>query len=189
VSANLTSGLLRNIEVAALLAGSDDADPLAQLWRQAEGWWAHPAALPWTPPVTTPAHDRFLPDLWSSLRRVLRAGTTVSTLTDRRPNLVVEVTGEAVWIETERTRRLGRGPEPVPAWMFNIAWEHLAAHGRLTNRHLLASDGLNVKRSSAVCAVLALLPEVEVVSRRPIELALRRGTLLRAAEAATVYEP
>ena len=54
--------------------------------------------------------------------------------------------------------------------MVQAAWEHLTAHGTLTNTHLLAKDGLNVKRSSAVCALLARLPEVTVVSVRPIML-------------------
>jgi hypothetical protein len=40
----------------------------------------------------------------------------------------------------------------------------------LTNRYLLADDGLNVKRSSFVCALLATLPDATVTSRRPIEL-------------------
>jgi hypothetical protein len=92
-----------------------------------------------------------------------------------------------VWIETERSARLGRGAEPVPAWMLNVAWDHLVANGRLTNRYLLAEDGLNVKRSSAVCALLAALPFVEVVSRRPIELALTAG-LSAAAEEHSTYD-
>jgi hypothetical protein len=58
----------------------------------------------------------------------------------------------------------------VPAWMIQIAWEWLTTHGTLTNRHLLADDGLNVKRSSFVCALLARLPGVGVASARPIEL-------------------
>jgi hypothetical protein len=58
--------------------------------------------------------------------------------------------------------------------MFQLAVDQLEAHGRLTNAYLLSSDGLNVKRSSAVCAILARLPWVEVASRRPVELT-RRG--------------
>jgi hypothetical protein len=56
--------------------------------------------------------------------------------------------------------------------MIQIAWEWLLAHGTLTNRHLLDKDGLNVKRSSFVCALLARLPDVQVLRVRPIELAL-----------------
>ena len=58
----------------------------------------------------------------------------------------------------------------MPAWMLHTAWEHLKATGSLTNRYLLAPDGLNVMRSSTVCALLARLPGVEVVATRPIEL-------------------
>jgi hypothetical protein len=58
--------------------------------------------------------------------------------------------------------------------MIQIAWDWLQAHGALTARFLVATDGLNVKRSSFVCALLARLPEVAFVSTRPrIELALR----------------
>jgi hypothetical protein len=54
--------------------------------------------------------------------------------------------------------------------MIQVAWEWLLARGQLTNRFLLDTDGLNVKRSSFVCALLARLPGVRVVSTRPIEL-------------------
>jgi hypothetical protein len=77
-----------------------------------------------------------------------------------------------VWVETERSRELRRPAQLVPAWMIQIAWEYLASHRALTNRYLLADDGLNVKRSSFVCALLAALPGVTVTARRPIELRL-----------------
>jgi hypothetical protein len=54
--------------------------------------------------------------------------------------------------------------------MLTLAWEYLLAHGTLTNRHRLATGGLNVKRSSAVCAVLARLPGIAVASTRPVTL-------------------
>jgi hypothetical protein len=56
--------------------------------------------------------------------------------------------------------------------MIQIAWEWLVSHGSLTNRFLLSTDGLNVKRSSFVWGLLARLPGVELVSRRPIEVRL-----------------
>lgn len=56
--------------------------------------------------------------------------------------------------------------------MIQIAWEWLASHGSLTNRFLLSTDGLNVKRSSFVCGLLARLPGVELASTHPIELRL-----------------
>ncbi len=87
--------------------------------------------------------------------------------------IVGDITPDGVWVETERSRAAGRPAQLVEAWMIQVAWDWLAAHGTLTNRHLLATDGLNVKRSSFVCALLACLLEVEVRGRRPIELALR----------------
>lgn len=58
------------------------------------------------------------------------------------------------------------GAEPIPAWMFNLAWERLQTHGELTNGELL--NELRVHRSSAVCAILARLPGVEQVAGREI---------------------
>ena len=102
------------------------------------------------------------------------AGTAVQTLGRGQPNWVAELGASGVRIETERSRALGGEAQLVPAWMLQSAWSHLNEHGRLTNKHLLATDGLNVKRSSAVCALLSQLPGVEVESRRPIVLRLRR---------------
>ena len=51
-----------------------------------------------------------------------------------------------------------------------LAWDHLQLHGELTNRYLVDRNGLNVKRSSAVCALLARLPGVEVVAGPTITL-------------------
>ena len=95
----------------------------------------------------------------------IAADPVVTTLADGRPNWVREVTPDGVWVETERSRQLGRPPQLVPAGMIQNAWEYLAAHGTLTNRRLLSADGLTVKRSSFVCALLATLPGVELVNR------------------------
>ncbi len=84
-----------------------------------------------------------------------------------RPNVIKEITEVGLWIETERSRTRG-DPQLVPAWMFNIAWGYLVTHGELSNRFLL--DELNVKRSSAVCAILAQLPGVSQVLGRKILL-------------------
>jgi len=59
--------------------------------------------------------------------------------------------------------------------MIQIAYDWLRAHGTLTNRFLVATDGLNVKRSSFVCELLARLPGVHVESARPIALVMPSG--------------
>lgn len=116
-------------------------------------------------------HDlrRLLTDLWSST-------PVVSTISEGRPNRVHAVGTEGVWIETEASAEKGTGAQLVPGWMLNAAWGHLRREGTLTNKYLLSSDGLNVKRSSAVCALLAALPGVTVVSTRPICLAIAKST-------------
>lgn len=56
--------------------------------------------------------------------------------------------------------------------MLNCAWRELTKPRSLTNAFLL--NDLNVKRSAAVCALLARLPDVEVATTRPITLVLRK---------------
>ncbi len=47
--------------------------------------------------------------------------------------------------------------------MLNLAWEYLRTRGELRNTVLL--NELRVHRSSAVCAMLARVPSVEIASR------------------------
>jgi hypothetical protein len=55
--------------------------------------------------------------------------------------------------------------------MLNLAWDELRSRGTLSNRTLL--EDLRVHRSSAVCAILARLPQVEVAPGRRIVLRWR----------------
>ena len=48
--------------------------------------------------------------------------------------------------------------------MQQLAWDYLQAHGTLTNCYLMASNGLNVKRSSAVRALLVLYDACSTVA-------------------------
>jgi HKD family nuclease len=47
-SANLTSGLVANIESALVLSGTVRDQPIAECWTLAEELWEHSAAHPWT---------------------------------------------------------------------------------------------------------------------------------------------
>lgn len=174
-SANLTGGLVANVEAVAVLSGERRAPALARLWELAESWWEHDDAIDWAPGRVFASAEVLEPDLLAAIRAVVVLQPEIRTLADGMANRVHDVTPDGVWVETDRSRELGRAPQLVPAWMIQIAWEWLQAHGTLTNRWLLDTDGLNVKRSSFVCALLARLPTVRVVStRRPIELALER---------------
>lgn len=110
-------------------------------------------------------------DLQERIERVVSVGDVILTLSNSQPNRIDTISRDGVIIETTKSSREGRA-QLVPGWMFQVAWDELIEHGQLTNRHLLYD--LNVKRSSAVCAVLARLPEVTVASERPIRLLLRR---------------
>jgi hypothetical protein len=169
-SANLTSGLIANVEAVAVILGPAEAPPLRELWKLGESWWRHPEAVEWSPErIPTPA-EILQPELLAMIVAAVTADRRVTTLSDGKPNVVYEITPDGVWVETLKSSAEGRPPQLVPAWMIQVAWDWLQSRGTLTNRHLLATDGLNVKRSSFVCALLARLPEVEVVSTRPIEL-------------------
>lgn len=113
--------------------------------------------------------------LYASLRAAVKDGSTVATIANGRRNRITHIGYEGAWVVTEKSEREAKGPQLVPAWMIQAAWDHLERTGSITNEFLLSADGLNVKRSSAVCALLARLPEVSVTSTRgPIRLELTR---------------
>ena len=187
-SANLTSGLLRNVEVAALLEGPSSAPPLAALWGRAEALWCDEVSRAWEPALEPAVGDVIAEDLWALLLMTVSPGTTAHTVSDGRPNRITQVSRHGLWVETDRSRQRGAGAQHVPAWMFNTAWDYLVARGRLANTTLL--NELNVHRSSLVCAVLALLPPVSVQSRRPIVLGYDPGApVARAAEDPGPFDP
>ena len=170
-SANLTNGLVGNVEVAVRLDG-DRAEPsLAEAWAIGEELWDHPSATAWSSDLAVTKTDD---ELEVALRALIEAEVAIDplflTLKDRRPNLVVDTAAGGLWIETDSSRTKGNPAHLVPAWMIQLAWDHLQLHGELTNQYLLSTDGLNVKRSSAVCAVLARLPGIEAVPGRTITL-------------------
>jgi hypothetical protein len=171
-SANLTSGLVANVEAVAVMRGSAGSPQLRSLWELAESWWRHPGAVDWSAQAIPAPAEQLHPDLLRGIQTALALDPQVRTLSDGRPNWVREVTPDGVWVETLRSRAAGRPPQLVEAWMIQVAWDYLQAHGMLTNRFLLSEDGLNVKRSSFVCGLLARLPGVNVASARPITLAL-----------------
>jgi hypothetical protein len=164
-SANLTAGLVANIEAGVVIDGL----PAEEMGQLVDTWWSDPAALDWHPPQV-PVLDLLDAGLWELIRSSIRAGDVVRTLADGRPNTVTEVSRAGLWVETARSRDAGTGPQPVEPRMLDVAWAALLSEGELTNRRLL--DELRVHRSSFVCALLARVPGVHVASRRPIRLVL-----------------
>src|SRR3954454_6909317 len=114
-------------------------------------------------------------DLLEALRSNLDGVEVITTISQGRPNWIDRVEPEGVYVETESSRKKGVGSQLVPAWMIAAAWEHLTSTCSLTNEELVSEAGLNAKRSAAVCALLARLDGVEVVTSRPIKLHYRRA--------------
>jgi HKD family nuclease len=159
-SANLTGGLATNLEAAVSITGRRTDEPIAHAWQWVEKLWADERVEPWQPSASADAQGEELePRLLALIVSEWRRDPVFKTLGPRsRSNLVTEVTPSAVYVETDRSRRQRDGAAEVPAWMLNLAWDHLRTHGVLTNRTLLKE--LRVHRSSAVCAMLARLPGV-----------------------------
>jgi HKD family nuclease len=162
-SANLTGGLFTNVEMAVCLRGTQKDAALAEAWRWAEDRWSDRRVDRWqTEGVSEPPANEVIDPV---LRRLIDAERTRDPMfhtlgTSPKPNRIIDVTASAVYVETDRSVREQGGPAAIPAWMFNLAWERLRTHGKLTNTELL--NGLRVHRSSAVCAILARLPGVSV---------------------------
>lgn len=116
--------------------------------------------------------EEFSPELYALLQESVREGTIVTTLSAGNPNRISCLDRTGIGVETGRTQVEGTGPQLVPAWMVEAGWRRLKERGRLSYAELVATNDLNVKRSSFVCALLARLPAVTVVSQRPIVLTL-----------------
>jgi hypothetical protein len=108
--------------------------------------------------------------LFDQVSEVVGPGTAILTLSTKNLNRIVGVDREGVLVETERSMRLGSGPQRVPAWMIAAAWDRLRDKGELSQQELL--NELNVKRSAFVCALVAKFPDVHIRSTRPTVLEL-----------------
>ena len=166
-SSNLTGGLATNVEVASHLTGRRNDTALANAWDWAERLWTDERTVPWDgeggdfglAPVSVLPHD-----LMALISYAVAQDPVFLTLgSTPKPNRIVQVAPEGLYVETERSTSQGQRPQLVDAWMLETAWKYLLTRGRLTNSFLL--NELRVHRSSAVCAVLARLPGVRSVGR------------------------
>ncbi len=172
-SANLTGGLATNVEVGVLLRGTVRDKPLKDLCDWADHVWEQ-RAEEWVAPAAEAAGDDVLPGgLFDAIAREVRREPVFHTLGRPAENRVTEVTRSEVLVETAKSRLESGRAQPIPAWMFNLAWDWLQARGELTNDVLL--NHLRVHRSSAVCAILARLPGVERLPGRAVGVRLVHG--------------
>jgi hypothetical protein len=136
-SANLMGGLATNFEAPVALRGTPDDVPLARALAWTEGLWSDDRVEPWTPHAAERVEEPFEPDLFAALSAEVRRNPMFRTLgPSPRANRVIDLTPVEVHVETEWSRARG-GAEPIPAWMFNLAWDRLRTHGSLSNTELL----------------------------------------------------
>lgn len=160
-SANLTSGLLGNIETGVRLRGPDQSQPMRQAWELGEDLWRHPLARPWEPSDSEPG-EPLDSALLAALAAVLPIGGSFPTLGQGKPNRVMSVSPAGLTVATQTSISKGVPPQPVEAWMLELAWTALQERGVLTYNEL--TNELHVHRSSVVLAALAQLPNVIVTS-------------------------
>jgi hypothetical protein len=171
-SGNLTSGLVANVEAGTRLRGIASDAALSQLWGWANDTWQDPRSVPWTPVDQEVHEEEIEPELLGFIQAQVRDDPKLYTLGPMpKPNVVREATPAGLWVETERSLGAKRPPQLIPPHMLNLAWDALRSRGELSNRDLL--EELRVHRSSFVCAMLAKVPGVEVVSSRPVLLRYR----------------
>ena len=108
--------------------------------------------------------------LLERIQSAVRPSDTILTLANKRPNVITAIDRDGVWVRTLRSDCRKAGPQLVPAWMIATAWQRLNKARVLSNTELL--EGLNVKRSAFVIALLAEFADVVVRSTRPIVIEL-----------------
>jgi hypothetical protein len=104
-SANLTGGLVNNVEAAVMLRGRADDEPIRAAWKFAEGLWADPRRRSWAPSLEGVVDEEtFPPELYAMLVAAVKAnGRVFYTLgAAPKPNRIAEVTPAA---STWRRRR------------------------------------------------------------------------------------
>lgn len=156
-SSNLTGGLISNIELASTLYGTSHDQPLQKAWGWGEMLWEQRIIVEESLKGAPSVFDPLLLDM---LNDAVEQDPVFMTLgPSPKANRVTDVTPYGLYIQTERSIKLGGVPQLVEAWMLELAWDYLRFHKTLSNTYLL--NELRVHRSSAVCAILARLPMVE----------------------------
>jgi hypothetical protein len=106
-SANLTGGLVSNVEAAVLLEGAPDDGPLRDAWRTAEAYWAHEASGLWTPIAAEQSEEQFDRGLLAVIRAEVERNPVFLTISSGRPNRVTDVTPSGIWGGNRGVRREG----------------------------------------------------------------------------------
>jgi hypothetical protein len=107
--------------------------------------------------------SHFSDDTRRRVSEAVRPGDVLLTLGLSRPNRIVEIAADGVWVETERSLAKTGGPALVPAALIEDDWATRTSTGELTSE----SAG---HRGAFTAALFARFPDVEVASTRPRQL-------------------
>jgi hypothetical protein len=171
-SANLTSGLIKNVEVMSRFRGDHDWKPIIDSAVIAEDLWNSSGVISLMDVASGSEEEVFSLDLEARILRTFHKGQIIKTISHGQDNRIVEILPTGILMETGRTESRGTGPQLVDAWMIELAWDSLKSYGKLSNIMLL--NELKVYRSSAVCALLSHFEDVQVDSIRPISLSYKK---------------
>jgi hypothetical protein len=117
-SANLTGGLVNNVEAAVMLRGTAADEPIRNAWEFGEFLWADPRRSVWSPSSEgAPDDETFPPELHTQLVAAVAANQRVFLTLGPTPkrNLVHEVTPAGLYVETDASRAKGNLPQLIPA--------------------------------------------------------------------------
>ena len=167
-SANLTGGLMTNVEAAVVARGRVAAE--ARTWAEAR-WkegvtWDAKAPTPDGRQIRSATTFEDHPELLALIEAEVAKDPVFQTLGRPAPNTIQAVTDIGVTVSTSKSPK----GTLVDAWMIVFAWQLLTARGRLENDELLNQLYPRVMRSSFVCALLARLPGVRRGPERKITL-------------------
>jgi HKD family nuclease len=87
-SANLTGGLVSNVEAAILLEGSPHEPTLDDAWRAAQAYWSHEASELWTPVAAERSQVVLDSELLAAIRREVERDPVFPTVTSGKRNRV-----------------------------------------------------------------------------------------------------
>ncbi len=167
-SANLTSGLIKNVEAMTVLRGSASWQPINDITNLAEDLWLHDSAVSFQDFLSDAKDEILSEDLLLKFKNSIPLGSEILTIARSQPNKVIDINPAGILIQTKRSVAKKTGPQLVDAWMLQLAWDYIKTSGQLSNTMLC--NELHVHRSAAVCAILAQLSEIEVTSTFPVIL-------------------
>ncbi len=167
-SANLTSGLIKNVEAMTVLRGSPTWQPIKDVTDLAEDLWLHDSAVSFQDFLSDAKEEVLSDDLLFKIKSAIPLGSEILTISHSQPNKVVDINPAGILVQTKRSDSKKTGPQLIDAWMLQLAWDYIKSNGQLSNTMLC--NELHVHRSAGVCAILAQLSEIEVTSTFPVVL-------------------